>query len=730
MNYQKQNTNTLFWCFILGIILIEYLLFRTYALREIVEYYPADFDQSMYLLQSYKLYETLLNHQLTYPIMVGYFIPASILCSFQSALFFLFFGASRFSALLLNFIYFAALQLFFINTVKKLTHNNGIALLCFALLLLIETPLHGIGGILDARIDFMTFCLYGILVTSVMRSQLFVDKKWSIITAVIAGFLVLIRTLTLTYIVSCGVMMVLYFLIRYMILQHNNEDNTTLKKQLNNILICLIIFILMTLPFLWIDRLSIYDYYWIGHIAGPEKSVRAIEWGITDLVSNVMFYPHAIINHLGKWCVGLCMLIILTALLINRKNTFSFKKQDHSFFQDGLFFLIISIVVPLIILTLDQSKSPIVGGITVIPFLWLIIWISANFKHTIKLNKLTLGIILLLMTGGCFHWIYQLGQHGPAHNRDAEKQVNAMYEKIIAYTQDTANKKNINISHSQSVPLIYIMPDKTTDYIQSNILSVLHYENSGILLKAKMTKLIDTFSTITSAQLLKAFEKTDFFVVTTGTYPDKPIFPYDIAMEKLRPALLNKAKKEFFLLGEYDVNKLHYHVYANPNAFEPPSFKMNHVYFMDNTLPFLKMTGFEQGETLSKWTVQNNASIILYANTKEASQYPTGYINIEVMPLLYKGLTSQRVIATLGKDALMPTPVQAQEWLSLPYKQSDWEDLPASSFKKLVIHFQLPDATAPSQVSNSSDQRPLALRFLQFSATPQAKEIILSQRKI
>ena len=59
--HDMPSKKILFWGLIITLIISEYLLFRTYVLREISNNYPAWSDQTAYLTLSYTLYENILK---------------------------------------------------------------------------------------------------------------------------------------------------------------------------------------------------------------------------------------------------------------------------------------------------------------------------------------------------------------------------------------------------------------------------------------------------------------------------------------------------------------------------------------------------------------------------------------------------------------------------------------------------------------------------------------------
>ena len=723
MNTFTDKKNIFWWLLIAGMMLFEFLLFRTYALREIVEYYPVGYDQSTYLLRAYSLYEKILNNQINFSSAKAYFLATTIISCFQSALFFLFVGASRFNALLLNFIYFVLFQLLTIQIIKKLTGNYIMPLLFLSLTLFIDTPLSGVGGMIDFRVDFMAFCLYGMLVSSIMRSLIFIDRKWSVISALLASFLVLMRTLTFTYIVAVSGMMIIYFLVHLFLAHKKNRNKLELKKQLKNSCIYLAIVLVCVSPFLWVDWYAICNYYWVGHVLSPEKNIRAIGYGTTNLVSFLTFYPYVIVvNHLRVVTIWLCAFLVCLSFFmrfsVSSGNGALVSQNRDNLFRNGSVFLILSILLPLTILTIDVSKSPIVGGITVAPFLWLVIWISSYFWEKIDLNFFSFALVTIFLIGGCYHWVDIFGRHSALYYNDNKKQTNVMYEKIASYAENkNKNKKIMEVKRT-----IKLMPDELTDYLVPGNLSVIHYENTGVLLETEASAVMNLLSPIEPEKIFNVLKNTGAFIVNVDGYPNSggpATFPYSVIMSTLRPQLIDFAEKNFELLGEYRINHFNYRVYVNPRTFEEPLLNFDQNYFMDNTLSFLEMTGFAFGEnTEYRWTVDQNPSITLYMYKQDLLEHPQGYINFDVQPFLYAQLKAQHVNINWGSNKSQSYNIKSRQWFSITYERNDWEDVPSSEFEKITIHFNLPNATAPHQADSlNSDPRTLALNFIHFSAT-------------
>jgi len=389
-HYNVQKQSVTFWGLFACLILIQFLLFRTYAMREVVVYYPPNFDQTAYLTRSYHLYEEMLNRGLARTLIDSYHQPTGFLMPVLGAAFFLLSGASRFSALLLNFGFFVILQIVMIKVVRDLSGKLSLSVLAVGLLLAVNAPFFWAGGMMDFRIDFMAFCLFGIFVSTVIKSRVFELRKWSLIAGLIASVLILFRYITAVYIVTILCSMAIYLLlVKYGLWRsrRSEQQKRVTLVRIKNLFLCSGAIAILTFPFLWINRGGIYNYYFIGHVLGEEKNIRAAEQGITGLVSSALYYPRSILlHHIGVGALAItCVIlsVILVGYLTSGKNH-EVSTQRESFPREGFGFLTLCILSPILVLTLNTSKSPVVGNIVVVPFLWMVIFIVLHLNKRMR----------------------------------------------------------------------------------------------------------------------------------------------------------------------------------------------------------------------------------------------------------------------------------------------------------------------------------------------------------
>lgn len=135
---------------------------------------------------------------------------------------------------------------------------------------------------MDFRIDFMAFCLYGIFMACVVKSNLFLDFKWSVITALVAIFLMLFRFITTVYLLSVLWPMVFYFVLMVRVSYFKSDELSCNQKRLKHLIIITAFLTIIALCYVWLNQEALYNYYMVGHFLGDEKKIRAKELGISN----------------------------------------------------------------------------------------------------------------------------------------------------------------------------------------------------------------------------------------------------------------------------------------------------------------------------------------------------------------------------------------------------------------------------------------------------------------
>lgn len=680
----KTKGNFIFWtCFSL-LILLEYCLFRNYVLREIANYYPTNFDQAAYLPITYKLYEDILTYGIK-PIWMwadnlnGF---TTLLFPVQAALSYLFFGASRITALSINFGFFVLLQGFTLKVIKDISYNHYIAFLILGLLLLTNTIYGDSGSIVDFRMDFIALCLYGITILCVMRSDFFQDRKWSLITALFAILLCLTRIITFFYILPIFTAFFCYLLIEKKYLAKTNKTHfINLRQKSQNILIILTMLLIVMVPLLLKFRKLFHDYYIVGHITGTEKIIRAHLEEVTDWYSNLIYYPNSIIrNHLGCLFIFISIFCIIVFFLIqnNKQHTSTKISKD---FNQGLLFFSLTILIPVFLLTIDFSKSPIVGGIVVTPITllisWLVIWLYQKGNSKYYKDYILAFLCAAVLLIGFGNYLAHFAQHGPLYKKENISELTKMYDDIGDYAATTLKKEKILIGY-----------DQVNDYLTNGSLETLYYERHHNFITFNST-LGGRITPIDKKRIIKELSNTDIVILNKNEkYKNEAPYPFNITIKPLRHWLRNFVEKKFTKLNTYNIFGENFNVYIPP------------------------VTMNIEGITPDGWIT--NSGILIYLHNKALNKI-SKIILSGTSPFTYShklNISATYILIDGSKTKLYSniSTVNGKYRISI--------SLPKIISKQIYINVTFSDFFVPNKINASPDRRKLVMR------EPELKNII------
>ncbi|MFI5020480.1 MAG: hypothetical protein ACHQRJ_02345 [Alphaproteobacteria bacterium] len=372
------------WWWLGLIVALEGGLFWHHVTTRTAPFYPANFDQNVYLLATYHLAEAMRAGGLQglFDELSRMRIPNGTTFQFQGALLGLILGVGRTSALTLNFLYFAALQIVLFRTVRWLTTSSTLAWIALALLLTQQTLTFWAGGIFDYRIDFAAYCAFGLWCCALLRSGLFKSRVGSAAVGLVAALLISMRFITAVYL---GLIMPALLVLVILRLAHARKPlrRALYRLRLRNFFISAATTGILVLPLVWLNRQGLYEYYVVGHVLGPEGPIRARAVGIVTSADALMWYPRSIIfGHLGpEFICAAGLLAIASALLtlVAWRLKYAIKLRPHT---DGLIAMTVAILVPAGVLTLDVSKSLVPGDIVCVPVLLALVLAAAIPSET------------------------------------------------------------------------------------------------------------------------------------------------------------------------------------------------------------------------------------------------------------------------------------------------------------------------------------------------------------
>jgi hypothetical protein len=381
----RQHT---YWIPLLALFAAEAIIFYQQVAHNIAPFYPPNFDQLSYYLATYDLindfqmrgFRAFIDEFLQPSSATGTtFVLQGALLSFVG-------GANRTALLTVNLLYLLAMQFTFFQTIRARTGDIRFAWLGMALLLALATLFLRLGGVYDYRIDFSALCLYGIWTCLVVWSGAFRHSWRSLFVAVIGILLIYSRFFTIIYVAAVfGGLLVATLITLWF---NRSPDGAVVAMQrLRNILISGTIIAIVCLPRLYLSREAIYNYYVVGHVLGEEKFIRAHELGIYTLLDHLWYYPKSILfTHIGSFAlwmsVAILLISIVAARLIDRVTPAALLRRAHRFHSEFIA-LGFATLIPLAILTINVAKSPVVGGIIVVPIaLALVLFCAAVWPRT------------------------------------------------------------------------------------------------------------------------------------------------------------------------------------------------------------------------------------------------------------------------------------------------------------------------------------------------------------
>ncbi len=512
MKFNKESLDRRILFLVIG---FQVLLFGSYYSREVAWYPPQDFDQAAYLTDTYRLEEQVLNSGpgKFWEAIWSDRHPSGVALPILGAAMGLIVGGTRLPQLWVNLIAFIALQLFAFSTARKVwSRSIGYALL--GLILCQTTPWFWAGGLFDFRMDFSAYCLYGIWSCSVIRSQLFLDRRGAIGSALIGAVLVLLRFLTIGYLLGVCAGFAAVCLAVGLLWRADIDLRRRMWQRLSHLGLFASILILILAPILIRHWKEIYDYYVLNSALGQVRYVRANEVGIHDLAGHLLFYPRSIVfDHLGSvflWASVIAIAGGSVAWFLTRRCVSEPASQQKERLPLQIIFLLGAILGPVLVLTADFVKSPVVGGIVSAPV--ALLFVAALTCHApwngksepALAQKLIWACSAAIFALGLFNQFSHYVQHSPKfpQRRDLQR----LAELDVWLT-------NYSAKHDWHSPIIF--SDLISGWFSPPAITASGYEQTGQLFEFRGVFGGDIIMGVSRQEALSALAKSDFLILTT-----------------------------------------------------------------------------------------------------------------------------------------------------------------------------------------------------------------------
>jgi hypothetical protein len=283
-------------------------------------------------------------------------------------------------------------------------------------------------------------------------------------------------------------------------------------------------------------------YYVGGHLNGAEPAVRAADVGVVDLASNILYYPKSLMDfQIGT--VGVVVIAVTLIVASIGKLRSPSLAIGNSF--DTLVFTV-ALLVPLVVLTCDYSKSPVVVGIVLVPLMLLIASIWRWFAIPNLGPRPVRWTTYFFLAAGAAAFV-----------------VDASSQRIDISSADQAEIEKLNLvvaAYAADLEQPKIALDRLTDYLNGATLGYYFRREYGPARSppAFHESLAGIFA-VRREQALPAVKSSDVVVLTDKT-TKRGKGPFDTAIIEYWDALDDFAKSDLTAIAAGTIDGIPYRV--------------------------------------------------------------------------------------------------------------------------------------------------------------------------
>lgn len=506
------------------VVILQTLVIFGYYQREISPFPPGYFDQAGYLTQVYDLTDRILRTGWTpfWQFLVSGGSPQGILLPIYGAIAETVYPG-RLTALGLNILAFLVLQGAVFTAVRHQLRSPAAGLVAVGMVLSLRAIWVPYGGMFDYRPDFFALCAYGTWVSAVLRSDLFLDRHWSLIAGAVAIALCLDRYFALIYLLG----VTLGFAISLLLLPGPDT-----RVRVRNMLASNAIMVSALAPFIAISWPAIWAYYGVGHLTGPEKYIRAAEQGVFTFRDNLLFYPISILyTQIGVAAGVFWALVCVTGLFLWWPRGKCRPRLLELAFLSGTIF------GPLVVLTINVAKSPVVGGIVVVPIILLFVMLFGRLTIDPQARTGQLRFSSLCLAAGLLVFWHQAVKSNLSTDLSSRE-----WRRAVLALNHEAERRKIK------EPRVFF--DGISVLFNTGTLTAFGYEQTGLLTRFQPS-LGPTLFAIQKKDAWTALDNSDFAVLS-GTIRNHP-YPFYASMLPLWKDLRDRVTKEFVPMGTFEV---------------------------------------------------------------------------------------------------------------------------------------------------------------------------------
>ena len=378
---------------LIGLLCAEFLLGYYFQISQVAWVYPRWSDQIQYLTEAYSGFEVARSR--------GFLAAAwttltngsaqGTLHDFWALLIFEIAGPSRAHALALNLGALLAWQGVTFFAVFRVWRRWDLAWTAIALQAATAFPWAGeAGSVIDFRLDWMATCAYGAALAVAVVAAQAKSYRWYIASGFAVSLVLLTRFLTAVYF-GLGYSFILVWLAA------SRERRGAIAGTLLSGMIAAVI----AGPIFWINRQYIYNYYWVGHVTGPERLLRdshlnaltSLNWVVEGVLRTNLGLPVCAL------ALGAAILYILLSdaapPTIEEASPIVGRLGPASALLIGVYAL-----APALVLWFHPVKAPPPLAIVIGPAIWVIIalWEKVSCDASRKTRKAVFATVLVSAT--------------------------------------------------------------------------------------------------------------------------------------------------------------------------------------------------------------------------------------------------------------------------------------------------------------------------------------------
>lgn len=508
----------------------EFLLFDQIGAHHHTGIYPRWNDQIQYLTESYVGYEYARAHGLIAGLKQALLNVSAqgTLHDFWTILVFTFAGPSRSSALSLNMLAFIAWQIAVWVTVARNTRSATLGFTAAALLLTLRSGwVPGPGSAFDFRLDWFAACAMGVALAAAERTERFTRTGPSLWFGLAVGATLLTRFLTGTYFVLIYIAFAFWLVFR-----------PTRCRSLLNLGLSGVVATAVAGPILWINRETVYNYYLIGHLMGPESALRSANMGVYR--SSAWLSGKLLEMHIGAgyWIVSLAAFLagmIGLALWPRRPSEEGFAVTPE---RPSVFPALAFAAVPSTVLILHIQKSEFVLAV-ILPGVASLVWwlISAPLRSVRDSARLAIAASVGAVAIATFAGRMSENPHSARFEQAARR---------VASVSDYIVKRAAQAGLAS--PRVAV--DRVTDCLDAQVLRVIGYERQHRWIPFIMT--LPTGIQEEDPKLYwERLHYSDFVFLTESG--NDGAWPYDHQLARMRPETFAWADENLKRVDELDL---------------------------------------------------------------------------------------------------------------------------------------------------------------------------------